>query len=57
MLETTDPKAHKTLGRQVGDFDPEVWDQSEYCLSFMARIYLRLTYCRQESYCRGGQLV
>ena len=57
MLETTDAKAHKALGRQVGDFDLEVWDQSGYCLGFMTRIYLRLTYCRQESYCRRRQLV
>ncbi|OCK86247.1 DUF1768-domain-containing protein, partial [Lepidopterella palustris CBS 459.81] len=29
MLETTDPKTHKQLGRLVEGFDPEVWDQNK----------------------------
>ncbi|KAF2006855.1 DUF1768-domain-containing protein [Amniculicola lignicola CBS 123094] len=29
MLATTDPKTHKALGRQVGDFDAGVWDENK----------------------------
>lgn len=29
MLDTQDPKKHKALGRQVRDFDPEVWDKEK----------------------------
>ena len=29
MLATTDPKAHKRLGRQVAPFDPKVWDDEK----------------------------
>jgi ribA/ribD-fused uncharacterized protein len=27
MLDTTDPKRHKALGRQVKNFDERVWDE------------------------------
>ena len=30
MLRTSDPKAHKALGRKVKDFSNGVWDESEY---------------------------
>lgn len=30
MLDTTDPKTHKALGRKVRGFDGRVWDQSMY---------------------------
>ncbi|KAH8732486.1 hypothetical protein GQ44DRAFT_585201, partial [Phaeosphaeriaceae sp. PMI808] len=29
MLATTDPKRHKALGRQVKNFDPEIWDANK----------------------------
>lgn len=29
MLATTDPKAHKRLGRKVAPFDAEVWDREK----------------------------
>lgn len=28
MLQTTDPKTHKDLGRLVENFDNAVWDES-----------------------------
>jgi ribA/ribD-fused uncharacterized protein len=34
MLQTTDPKTHKDLGRLVGNFDNAVWDEStSVCIS------------------------
>ena len=32
MLETTDPKTHKELGRMVSGFDEKVWDERTYFL-------------------------
>lgn len=29
MLQTTDPKKHKGLGRKVKDFDKDVWDREK----------------------------
>lgn len=29
MLETTDPKAHKALGRKVRDFDEKTWNANK----------------------------
>ena len=34
MLETTDPKTHKELGRMVSGFDERVWDERMYFLLF-----------------------
>ena len=33
MLETTDPKTHKALGRKVRGFDEKVWNERMYSLS------------------------
>jgi ribA/ribD-fused uncharacterized protein len=30
MLDTTDPKTHKALGRLVENFDDKVWNSSEF---------------------------
>jgi ribA/ribD-fused uncharacterized protein len=30
MLETTDPKEHKALGRQVKGFDGKVWNECKF---------------------------
>lgn len=43
MLRTSDPKAHKALGRKVRGFDGKVWDQSMLIVSeFFVRMFIRV---------------
>ena len=37
MLETTDPKTHKELGRMVSGFDEKAWDERTYFMLFDVR--------------------
>ena len=42
MLRTSDPKAHKALGRKVRGFDGKVWDQSMLIVSdFLVKVFIR----------------
>lgn len=35
MLETTDPKEHKALGRKVKNFDDKIWNESKSSTSLL----------------------
>jgi hypothetical protein len=57
MMETTDPKKHKALGRKVRNFDDKTWKKGEFCCPDLESLISRSPSHRVLPNCCGGQQI